>query len=126
MRCLVDTDVLVDASRNLPGVFDYFDSLGDDWAISSISALELMVGAKNAREVSDIDVVVSTYDAIPPNDDITRRAYNLIKTYAKSHGLRTLDSLIAATALEDGLTLVTKNRKHFAMIEGLHMQIPEY
>src|SRR5687768_12627638 len=126
MRYLVDTDVLVDASRNVPGVFDYFDSLGDDWGISSISALELMVGAKSAREVSDIDIIVSTYDATPPNGDITRRAYFLVKTYAKSHGLRTLDSLIAATALEHGLTLVTRNRKHFYMIDGLELRVPGY
>ena len=50
------------------------------------------------RETNDLDFVLSGYRAIPPNEDITRRAYYRMKTYARSHGLRTLDSLIAATA----------------------------
>jgi predicted nucleic acid-binding protein len=49
-----------------------------------------------------------------------------MKTYARSHGLRTFDSLIAATALEEGLTLATKNRKHFHMIGGLKLDVPDY
>jgi len=41
-------------------------------------------------------------------------------------GLRTCDSLIAATAIEERRTLVTKNRKHFEMIDGLTIDVPEY
>jgi predicted nucleic acid-binding protein len=46
--------------------------------------------------------------------------------YAKSHGLHVFDSLTAATALEEGLTLVTRNKRHFSMIEGLTFQVPDY
>jgi len=70
--------------------------------------------------------VLSGYRAIPPNEDITRRAYYLMKTYARAHGLQTLDSLIAASALEEGLTLVSKNRKHFQMIGDLKLEMPNY
>ena len=49
-----------------------------------------------------------------------------MKTYARGHGLQTLDSLIAATALEEGLTLATKNRKHFQMIGDLKLEVPNY
>ena len=49
-----------------------------------------------------------------------------MKTYARSHGLQTLDSLIGATALEEGLTLATKNRKHFQMIGDLKLEVPSY
>jgi predicted nucleic acid-binding protein len=34
--------------------------------------------------------------------------------------------LIAATALEEGLTLATRNRKHFRMIRDLKLEVPEY
>ena len=44
----------------------------------------------------------------------------------KSAGLRTLDAPIAATALEEGLTLITKNRQHFEMIWHLKLEVPEY
>ena len=70
--------------------------------------------------------MLSGYRAIPPNEDITRRAYYLMKIYARSHGLQALDSLIAATALEEGLTLATRNRKHFQMIGDLKLEVPNY
>ena len=44
----------------------------------------------------------------------------------KPDGLRTFDALIAATAMEDGFTLVSKNRKHFQMIAGLKLEVPGY
>jgi predicted nucleic acid-binding protein len=53
-------------------------------------------------------------------------AYDLLKTYARSDGLRTFDSLIAATAMERGRVLVSRNRKHFAMIEGLQIDAPQF
>ena len=34
--------------------------------------------------------------------------------------------LIAATALEEGLTLAPRNRKHFRMIRDLKLEVPEY
>jgi predicted nucleic acid-binding protein len=47
-------------------------------------------------------------------------------TFARSHGLHALDALIAATAIENGLTLVSKNRKHFQMIGELNLEVPSY
>ena len=107
---------------NRPGL----DSLDDACLLSAITALELIGGARSQREVTDLDVMLSAYELIPPTDDVTRRAYYLMKTHAKSAGLRTLDSLIAATALEEGLTLATKNRRHFQMIDDLELEVPNY
>jgi len=126
MPYLVDTNIMVDVTRGSAKAADYLDSLADAWSISMITYLELLVGARTQRETADLDLVLSGYQAIPPNEDITRRAYYLIKTYARSHGLDTLDVLIAATALEEGLTLATKNRKHFQMIAELKLEVPNY
>jgi len=122
---LVDTDVMIDLSRNNQAAVEYVESLGQ-WSVSAITSLELIAGARNQREVAETDLILSAYPNIPPNEDITRRAYYLMKTYAKGAGLRTLDSLIAATALEEGLTLATRNRKHFQMIAGLSLEVPSY
>jgi len=43
-----------------------------------------------------------------------------------SYGIRTLDSLIAASAIEEGLILATRNRRHFAMIDDLTLNVPVY
>ena len=126
MAYLVDTNIVVDVTRGSISAADYLDSLAGSWSISAITCLELLAGARTQRETTDLDLVLSGYGAISPNEDITRRAYYLIKTYARSHGLDTLDALIAATALEEGLTLATKNRKHFQMIADLKLDAPDY
>ncbi len=126
MPYLVDTDVLVDVSRNHQAAIAYVDRLSNDWALSAMTALELISGAKNQREVELIDRLIEIYETIPVNDAIGRNAYELLKAYAKSNGLRTFDSLIAATAIAERRTLVTKNRKHFGMIGGLALDVPEY
>jgi predicted nucleic acid-binding protein len=126
MPYLVDSDIMVDLTRGNSAAADYLDSLADAWSISMITCLELLAGARTQRETNDLDLVLSGYRAIPPNEDITRRAYYLMKTYARSHGLHTLDALLAATALEEGFTLASKNRKHFQMISELSLEVPQY
>jgi hypothetical protein len=126
MPYLVDSDIMIDLTRGSIAAADYLDSLANAWSISMITCLELIAGARTQRETTDLDLVLSGYRAIPPNEDITRRAYYLMKTYARSHGLHTIDALLAATALEEGLTLATRNRKHFQMISGLRLEVPSY
>jgi predicted nucleic acid-binding protein len=104
----------------------YLDALPEGWAISKVSALELIVGARDNRGVAGIDALLSAYVIVPLRESTGARAYDLLKRYAKSHGLHVFDSLVAATAIEEGLTLVSRNRKHFAMIEGLSLLVPEY
>ena len=125
MAYLVDTDILVDLLRRNKGAADYLDAIGD-WSLSIITGMELIAGAKNKDEIREIDIVVATYEAIPLNSDIGELAYNLMKTYAKSHGLDPTDAIIAATAIHEGLKLSTKNKKHFASIKGLEMDAPDY
>jgi predicted nucleic acid-binding protein len=126
MSYLVDTDVLVDVSRGNRAAVAYVDSLNNDWALSAMTALEFIAGAKNQRKVGLIDGLIEVYETIPVDVPIGRRAYDLLKIYAGSHGLRAFDSLIAATAMNEGRTLVTRNRKHFEMIKGLMIYVPDY
>ena len=125
-RYLIDTDVMIDVSRRNAAAANFVDSL-DDITISIITAHELIVGARNQRDADSIDSLIKTY---PVHGDlgvqITGLAYELLKRYAKSDGLRTFDALIAATAIEAGLTLVSKNRRHFQMIGGLNLEVPDY
>jgi tRNA(fMet)-specific endonuclease VapC len=124
-RYLLDTDVMIDVSRGNADAASYIDSLGDV-VISIITAQELIVGARDKRDLEGIDSLVSTYPVEHIDAAVGVLAYDLLKRYAKSDGLRTFDSLIAATAMERGLVLASRNRKHFAMIERLRVEVPQF
>jgi predicted nucleic acid-binding protein len=125
MVSLIDTDVMIDLSHENAAAANYIDSLSDP-AISIVTAQELIVGARDKRDLYAIDSLISTYPVIHINAAIGQLAYELLKRYAKADGLRTFDSFIAATAIEQNCTLVSRNRKHFAMIEGLRLEGPGY
>jgi predicted nucleic acid-binding protein len=126
MPFLIDSNVLIDVSRGNAAAINYVDGLTEPWVLSQVTALELIVGARDKRDLGMIDGFLSLYSVIPLTDGIGTRAYGLLKTYAKSHGLHVFDSLIAATAMENAFTLVTLNRKHYQMIVGLKLQLPDY
>src|SRR4029077_5549910 len=98
------SDVLIDISRGKALAREYIDALPEGWAISRISALELLVGARDNRDLAAIAAFRAGYVIVPLRDSIGTRAYELLKLYAKSHGLHIFDSLIAATAIVEGLT----------------------
>lgn len=123
---LIDTDILVDALRGITDAVDFLARLQADSAlqISVISAMELTAGCRNARELSQLHQFLQQIKVLPIDAHISWRAYQLMNSFFLSHGLLIPDALIAATALELGLTLCTKNIRHFQMIEGLEVSRP--
>lgn len=126
MPFLIDSNVLIDVSRGKIEAIQFVDALPEPWSISQVTSLELIVGARDKREAASIDNLLSLYPVAPLTESTGSLAYALLRTYAKSHGLDVFDSLIAATAMENRLTLVTLNRKHYQMIEGLKLLVPDY
>jgi predicted nucleic acid-binding protein len=116
---------MIDVSRRNSAAAEYLDSL-ETPVISVITAHELIVGAHDKRDQAAIEIMVNFFPVVHIDAAIGDFAYGLLKRYAKSHGLRPLDALIAATALDIGACLVTRNRKHFTMIEDLVWEIPDY
>jgi predicted nucleic acid-binding protein len=60
---------------------------------------------------------------LPLSENIGHRALIYIQEYALSHGLRAGDAIIAATAAENIMTLVSSNAKHFKPIKELKLKI---
>lgn len=61
-------------------------------------------------------------EQLPLTPAITVRAKEILESLSLSHGLGMGDALIAATALEHGLTLLTANIRHFSAIDGLTLE----
>ena len=93
--------------------------------ISTQTYMEIMQGARSKVEQVIIreTLKVSNFRILALTDAIGHRATIYIEEYALSHGLRSGDALIAATAFEYGETLATGNAKHFQCIPGLELEI---
>ena len=88
---------------------------------SSLCLMELVQGCLDKREMRDVKEFVRSNIAgvIHPDEKISEKAIRLLERHALSDGLRTVDSLIAATALTQGAALATSNYKHFKKISNL-------
>jgi predicted nucleic acid-binding protein len=54
MPYLLDGDVPIDVSRGKQPAREYLDALPEGWAISRFSAVELIVGARDNRDLTAI------------------------------------------------------------------------
>ena len=120
---LVDTDVLIWHLRGLPRATRRLDAI-PKLTISAITYLELIQGMRSKAELSAVQksLELRHTERLPVTPAITERAAALMETLALSHGLQLGDALIAATAIEHNLPLLTANTKHFAAIDGLTIE----
>ena len=121
---LIDTDVLIWLARGNANASRTIESLSD-WAISSVSYMEMLQGCRNKTEQKALQKAFkSTPDTILGlTPGINERAVELVEQHALSHSLHMADALIAATALEHGLPLLTGNAKHFKIVSGLQLVV---
>ncbi len=119
---LFDTDILIWSER---GNARAIGLIGDAEIryISILSYMELLQGARNKSEIKIIKNFLSEgyFQTLPLTENIGHRALIYIEEYAQSHGLRSADSIIAATAVENNLALVTSNQRHFKPIHELNL-----
>jgi hypothetical protein len=93
--------------------------------LSVYSYIELLQPAKNKLQHDYINDFLSSFGfvVLPLSGNIGHRALIYIEQYTLSHGLRAGDAIIAATAVENNMTLVSGNAKHFKPIKELKLKI---
>jgi predicted nucleic acid-binding protein len=108
---VVDTDVLIDAARNVSEAVACLEQVEQkaSLAISAATEMELIVGCRNKAELRSLEQFLSRFRVLPLNEQISETAVDLLRRYRLSHGLLIADALIAATALSSGIPFVTKN-----------------
>ena len=121
----MDTDILIDVSKGNERAIGFLNGL-EDSTISAISSMELVVGARNKEEITVIEEFLSIYDRVNVNEDISAKAFELIKQHSLSDGLSIPDAFIAATSISKNLILATKNTKHFKRIKDIKLKAPNY
>ncbi|MGF1587602.1 MAG: type II toxin-antitoxin system VapC family toxin [Bacteroidales bacterium] len=128
-RALIDTDILThflkgdpEVIQNLNNYLDYYDVL----EINLISYYEILSGlsAKNAfKQISIFEDFVSENIILPLTEKSVKISAEIYGTLRKSgNKLDDIDVLIAGIAIENDMTLITNNVKHFSRIPGLKIE----
>ena len=118
---LLDTNILIEILKGNQRTITELNMLNSSYAVSIISYMELIYGAFNSAEVKKIEKFLSNFEVIDVNKEVSQRALELIKKYAKSHTLDIPDALIAATAIVKSYKLFTYNKKDFKYIKSLQL-----
>ena len=120
MTVLTDSDILIEISRGRDKTMvAQWLELGQSDALilySAVSAAELWAGARPS-EYAALDALFDALLCVPIDAALGRRAGEYLRRYRKSHAVELGDALIAASAVERGASLWTRNRKHYPMPE---------
>ena len=121
---IVDTDVLVWYLRGSEQALRFLTRIPHHRrGVSSLGVMELIQGCRTYDESTQVNAFITDGFArvVHPDESISRRAIDLLEEHARSHGLRVVDALIAATAIETRSSLATANVKHYRAISRLRV-----
>jgi predicted nucleic acid-binding protein len=121
---IFDTDILIWVQRGNQKSAGLINRTEDRF-LSVYSHLELLRNAKNKDQNRRINDFLTTFGftILPLSENIGHRALIYIEEYTLSCGLRAGDAIIAATAVENNMTLVSGNAKHLRPIKELKLKI---
>ena len=121
---IFDTDIFVWTQRGNEKAAKLMEKAQDKY-LSVQTYMELLQCAKNKTQHKHIKDFLSSFGftALPLTENIGHRASIYIEEYTLSSNLRSGDAIIAATAVENNLPLVSSNVKHFKAIKELQLKV---
>ena len=126
---LLDTNILIEFMQGNPRVIEHIVNVGlSKCSISIISMYELFFGAHHApkkykaEELARVERLYSHFEIKPL--PINANVFASAKQYLIENGavIDDFDIMIAATAIDSGITVVTDNEKHFKRIPDLKIE----
>ena len=108
---IFDTDVLIDAGRGVQEAVTCLKQVEEqsELATSVVTQMELIIGCRDKEELQFVEEFLSRFHIVQLSEHISYKAVDLLTQYRLSHGLLIADALIAATAIQTQLPLISKN-----------------
>ena len=122
-QILVDTDILIDVANNDSIAVERLanESQSSTLAVSTITVMELTVGGRNKTELQTLNRFLTQFQVLTLTSQSSEMATQLLQEYFLSHGLLIADALIAATAISNQISLLSKNQSDFRFIQQLNL-----
>ena len=120
---LIDTDVLIWYMRGNEKAYKTIVGL-NNFSISVVTYIELVQGMRNRQELTELRKAIRNWNCkiIHINEEISSKAMFYVERHFLSDSLQLADSLIATTAIVNGLTILTGNDKHFKIIKDAEIK----
>ena len=122
---LFDSDVLIDVLRKDGVAETLLTGLGSvgPLGISVVTRMETIRGCTSREVQQQAEKLLRRFQVLALNARISQRADELVARFYLSNNISVPDALIAATALEYDLPLVSKNQRDFRFLKeiGLHL-----
>ena len=93
-----------------------------NYCFNTVVEMEVLVGAKNKRDLHTTNKKLSNFNTIDINQEILDLARNLVNQYALSHNMTIYDAIITATCLIYDIPLWTYNKKDFRYLKELQLK----
>ena len=126
MKYLLDTNVLVAMFRGQHGIREAILKAGiSNCAVSEITLAELLTGAYKGgieRHAHEIQFLKDNFEILPVGSALETFARLCASMEKQGTPLDGFDLLIASTAMNGKLTLITHNTKHFSRIPELKVR----
>ena len=123
---LCDTNILIEVYRKNPTVISVVENIArySRIVISDVTRAEILVGARNKREMQILVKELEQIQCLPIQSEISDNAIQLLISYNLSHGLDFHDALIAATAIYHNIELYTLNVRDFTFVSNINLYVP--
>jgi len=120
---IFDTDILIWVQRGSEKAAKLIEK-DQDRHLSIQSYMELLQGAKDKIHHKYVKDFISEFEfsILPFTENIGHRALIYVAEYALSSNMRAGDAIIAATAVENNMMLVSSNVKHFKVVNELQFK----
>lgn len=86
--------------------------------------MELVQGMRNKEELRVLQKTLKQWNVktIFVSEEISAKALFYVEEYFLSHSMELADSLIASTATQYGMQLITANDKHYKIVKELDLK----
>ena len=120
---IYDTDILIWVQRGNENAAKLIEK-DENRHLSIQGYMELLQGAKNKTQHKYVKDFISDFEfyILPFTENIGHRALIYVEEYSLSSNMRAGDAIIAATAVENNMVLVSSNVKHFKVVNELQLK----
>ncbi|AQQ71817.1 PIN domain protein [Limihaloglobus sulfuriphilus] len=121
---LFDTDILIWYLRGSSKAAKVIEDTSER-QISTVVYMELLQGARDKKEIKIIRAFLKDagFEILPLTENIGHRASVYMEEYCLKSGMCMADALLASTAVENQLAIITANRKHYKAITELELKV---